>query len=226
MADGLSQKHAERRLLLLSNAQRLKSAAELLTAEIAAGNPSTSRKVMDVATAGLISVGLLIGPGVSEGVSAALTERALSEHTTACSAVEVVITEAEALESALASEVDASVDAIRADIVRFAELVSRPESDEILDESGFGSPDLGVPNARQRFVYLSLALTRIWEVAALDDISGEVWAEHARIAEDLNQLRQSIEVLAQTDESLYPPQVIRPATYGAGSYGSGTYGSR
>jgi hypothetical protein len=210
IADLLPPSQTSRRLLLLHNADRVRASAASLNSEVMASNPSTARRVAEVAGIVLLWVGAGTLPGVAEGISSTLTAATIDAHERAVICVTAVEQAAAAAEVSLASEVRASTNTIRLAIRNLylrnvgTGRATPPEAETAIRH--LGEADMDMPNARQRWVAMEDYLR--WFIESRDRFeTGPDDDDHlVRLQAQLQELREQIEVLAQTDESLYPPQ--------------------
>lgn len=214
IADSLPAREANRRLLLRQNSDRLQSAASSLTAEVNIGDPRTTRLVARVGAIGLLGVGALlpsIAGGVAEGVTAAKVQASIEANQRALVCVEEVEAQAQAAGGDLPRDVHDDIDRMRQLLLGLGlelENATGGDSRRIVTDNGLGASDLGVPNARQRLVYLQAALDDLrTQLPALSPPEAQRASEALDLVEArIREARLDVELLARHDESLYPPQ--------------------
>lgn len=214
IAELLPRRETGRRLLLRQNSDRLQTAAASLTAEVNVGDPRTTRLVARVGAIGLLGVGALVPSivgGAAEGVAATKVEALLkaSQHALVC--VEEVEARAQAAGGELPHDVHDDIDKIRQLLLGLGlEMEDSTEGDarKIVMDNGLAAPDLGLPNARQRLVYLRAALDGLrTQIPALSPPEAQHALEALELAEArIREARLDVELLARHDDSLYPPQ--------------------
>lgn len=215
IADALPLRDRSRRLYLRHNADRLKSAADLLTAEVNAGDPKTTGLTARVGKVALLAVGAVLVPmtvGAVEGASSALAQEALKAQERSLVCVLEVEDQAEQGWMEFDEHLSEEIENLRLVLTGLgthpSSTIRSERSLTIVEENGLRANDLRVPNRRQRLVYLQRAVDQYRPlVDELDDptsTASEIQAIEARIADARNVL----EVVAAHDESLYPPQPI------------------
>jgi hypothetical protein len=214
IADGLPAREANRKLLLTQNAERLNSAARHLIAEANLGTARSTRFVARAAAIGLLGAGALlrsIAGGAAEGVTAARVEAAIEANQRALERVEEVEAEAQAEGADLPHDVHDDIEKMRQLLLGLGlrlEEATGGDSRRIVRDNGLEAPDLGVPNARQRLVCLGAALDDLRTL--LPAVAGEEAELAAQVLDLVEQriaeARLDVELLAVTDDSLYPPQ--------------------
>lgn len=224
IAEVLPARERSRELLLRQNADRLTSAATLLIAEVNAGDARNAGKVASVAMAGALAVGALVVPGMVEGASSALVERALEAQANSIRCLAEVEQEAALAWEEFDEDLGEEIDSIRRALIDigtqpssppgiFEELEAGLPSQARAIASGLMEPDLDVPNRRQRIVFLRSAVDQYLQLVSLlgaRSAAEEINVKLGAILERLDSAREAVEAIAAHDETLFPPQPIRP----------------
>lgn len=209
IADTLPQRDRSRRLALNQQADRLRAAADLLTAECNVGDVRNVRRVATVAGAALVAVGV-IAQGAAEGGSAALVERALTGQREAATRVDVVAQHADAVSAEKSQAIREEINDIRSWLFAMTSHpvsgLRSPESVKISDRYGLTSEDWDMRDLRQRVADL-LGATEALEVLAIQLAD----RGHALAASRLEQIHVSLERLRDLRQQveLLPPEELR-----------------